>query len=80
MRERWFYSNFKECISEGGVPCLTSWAEQSGSTFTHLFVSKSECAWNSSNCTDYFILTVEDSNAFTKIYENEEVVIYRLKK
>lgn len=74
-QERWYYSNFKQCISNG-VDCLFDWAEQTDTDFTHLFISKSECQWNTENCTNYFILTVEDSSRFTKVFENAGVVIY----
>lgn len=77
-RQRWFYSNFKQCIAKG-EDCLLQWAEQTGTRFSHLFISKSECAWNSDNCTDFFVQSVEASTTFEKMYENSGVVIFARK-
>lgn len=79
VKQRWYYSNFKRCIMKGEA-CLLLWAEQTDTQFTHLFISKSECTWNSENCTDFFIQSMEDTAVFKKVFENSGVVIFDRKQ
>jgi len=76
IKQRKIYEELKQCTGDG-VSCLLSWADRNAVSFTHLFITRPDCTWNSANCTDYLVLTIESSTDFRKIFENQAVVIFQ---
>jgi len=69
------HQDFKQCLGEG-ISCLLTWSDKNSISFSHVFISKTECGLNKANCTNYMISTTHAHPDFSKVYENEGVVIY----
>jgi hypothetical protein len=76
-KQQMIYKEGKQCIFKGAA-CLSSWADKYSIIYTYVFVTKSECIINSTNCTNYLISTLASSTEYKQVYMDEGAAIFKL--
>jgi hypothetical protein len=72
------YNDLKSCFKIGS-PCLESWAEENNVEYSYIYLTKEDCDIKNSFCLFYFENSLRQSEKFQKVFENEEVLIFKRK-
>lgn len=66
----------KNCLNSGET-CLDSWEKENNISFSHLLITKINCAASVNYCPDLLLASIKESNKYTVIYENEGTAVFQ---
>lgn len=70
------YYELKNCLTDG-IACLESWAVQNKVDYSHVYITRSDCAPNSGYCLIPVEFALRESLKYEKVFENDIVLVYK---
>jgi hypothetical protein len=70
------YYDLKEC-GKSGVNCLESWAVNNTIEYSYVYLTKENGDNENGGCLIYFETDIRQSDKYQKIFENDEVLIFK---
>lgn len=70
------YYELKNCLTDG-IACLESWSRQNEVDYSHVYITRSDCAPNSGYCLIPVEFALRESQKYEKVFENDIILVYK---